>query len=74
MAAHVIVSAPPNAMSLVFVAANGGDAHMTCASTQLREIKRVTAEASQRRRLKREASELHAQRWALRTDSTKNPG
>jgi hypothetical protein len=54
---------------VVFVAANGGDAHMTCASTQLREITRVTAEASQRRRLKREASEIHAQRWALRTES-----
>ena len=58
---------------VVFVAANGGDAHMTCASTQLREITRVTAEASQRRRLNREASEIHAQRWALRTEAAKNP-
>ena len=59
---------------VVFAAANGGDAHMTCASSQLREITRLTEEALQRRRLKREASELHAQRWALRTDAAKNHG
>ena len=59
---------------VVFVSANGGDAHLGCASAQLRSIARTQSEAAHRRRLKSEAREIHAQGWASRCASVNSNG